>query len=291
MPRILCLLSLAFAAWGQTETAALLEAKTLAELRRFDEGFEGALGVAAIDLQTGGAFALNGDAAFPQASVIKIPIMVRMFMAERAGEFRFADKITLEPRDTVGGSGRIQNELKKGPVTLTVRELVSAMMVDSDNTATNWCIRAAGMARVNEMLAANGFRHTRLRRVMMDGEAARRDDENSSTPNEMARLVELIWRGRIADPQACREMLEIMKRVKGQIREGLPEGVEAAVKPGGIPGVRAEAGVVYVPGRPFVLSVMSAFIGERTPVPDAARIVYRMFDRLSRANRYGHTVR
>ena len=294
MPGILLLLLLPAALWAQAEPAALLEARTLAELARYEETFDGALGVAAIDLATGRSFALNGDTLFAQASVIKIPILVRLFHAAREGGLRFSDKVTLEPRDAVGGSGTLALDLKKGPVTLTVGDLAEAMMVVSDNTATNTLIRmAGGMERVNRMLEGHGFRHTRLRRVMMDAAAARRDDENTSTPNDMARLVEQIYRAKIVDAEASREILAIMRRVPGGIRKGLPAGVEAAVKTGSIPGVRGEAGIVFVPERPFALSVMSAFLAGDglTPVAEAARIVYRMFDRLSRSNRYGHRVR
>ncbi len=292
MQLVFCLLLLTAAAWGQTEPQALLEAKTLEELYSLDQGFDGALGVAVIDLETGRSFALNGDTVFAQASVIKIPILVRLYQAEHAGEFRFSDKVTLEQAEAVGGSGRLQHELKKGPVTLTIRELAEAMIVDSDNTATNRLIRTAGMARVNRMLEAHGFAATRLRRVMIDGEAARQDRENVSTPNEMARLMEQIYRAKIVDRDAAREILELMKRVRGGIRVGLPPGVEAAVKTGQVPGVRGESGIVFAPGRPFALSVMSVFIDDRrTPVPEAARIVYRMFEKLARSNRYGHRVR
>ena len=103
------LLLLAAVAHAQPDAVDLLESKTLAGLRRFDSGFDGALGVAAIDLETGRSFALNGDTAFPQASVIKIPILVRIFQAARAGELRLDDKTTLTARDAVGGSGRLHH--------------------------------------------------------------------------------------------------------------------------------------------------------------------------------------
>ena len=108
----------------------------------------------------------------------------------------------------------------------------------------------------------------------------------------MARLVEQIYRAKIVDAAASREILDLMRKVRGGIAQGLPLDTETAVKTGELPGARSESGIVFLPGRPFVLSVMSAFIDDRrTPVPEAARIVYRMFEKLARSNRYGHTVR
>ena len=286
------LVAAAGAAWAQPTLSELLESKTMEELRRFDEGFDGALGVAAIDLTTGRMLALHGDTLFPQASVIKIPILARMFQAARAGTFSLDDRVTIEPRDAVGGSGHLQERLKNGPVTLAWRELITAMIEYSDNTATNKCIQMAGMDGVNRMMDELGLRHTRLRRKMMDSAAVARGEENLSTPEEMARLVEMVYRGKLVDEAASKEILEIMKKVSGGIREGLPLDVETASKTGELPGARSETGIVFLRGRPFVLSVMSAFIDDRrSPVPEVTRIVYGYFEKLAGANAWGNRLR
>ena len=285
-------LALAGALCAQPTLSELLENKTLAELRRFDEGFDGALGVAAIDLNTGRMFTLHGDTVFPQASVIKIAILARMFQAARAGRIRLDDPVTLHPGDAVGGSGHLQERLKAGSVTLSTRELIAAMIESSDNTATNKCIEMVGMDGVNRMMDELGLGHTRLRRKMMDSAAVARGDENVSTPGEMARLVEMTYRGKVVDQAACKEIIELMKKVSGGIHEGLPLDIETASKTGELPGARAETGIVFLEGRPFVLSVMSAFIDDRrSPVPEVTRIVYRYFEKLAAANTYGNRLR
>jgi len=288
---LICL-ALAGAAGAQPTLSELLENKTAAELRRFDEGFDGALGVQAIDLTTGRTFGLHAGTVFPQASVIKIAILARVYQAARAGKFALGDRITIEPAEAVGGSGRLRDRLKSGSVALTVRELIAAMIEWSDNTATNKCIALAGMDEVNRMMDGLGLPHTRLRRKMMDSAAVARGEENVSTPEEMARLVETIYRGKLVDAAASREMLETLKKVEGGIREGLPLDIETASKTGELPGARGETGIVFLEGRPFVLSVMSAFIDDRrTPVPEVTRIVYRYFEKLAGANAWGNRLR
>jgi beta-lactamase class A len=292
MLRLAVCMALAAVAHAQPTLSQLLEIKTMAQLRRFDDGFDGALGVAAIDLKTGHAFALHGGTVFPQASVIKIPTLTRMFQAIEAGKFTLDDRVTIEPREAVGGSGHLQERLKNGPVTLTVRDLITAMIEASDNTATNKCIEMVGMDSVNRMLDQLGLPHTRLRRKMMDTAAVARGDENVSTPEEMARLVEMIYRGKAVGAAAGSQMLEIMKKVSGGFREGLPLDIETASKTGELPGARGETGVVYLEGRPFVLSVMSAFIDDRrSPVVDVTRIVYRYFEKLAAANAWGNRLK
>jgi beta-lactamase class A len=276
---------------AQTSVIELLERETIAQLRDLDAKTEGALGVAAIDLSTRRSLQYHGDTVFPQASSIKIPILMRMFGDIEAGKFRLSDSITLEPKDTVGGSGHLQHQLAKGRITLAVKDVITAMMETSDNTATNQCIRMVGLENVNRMLDSLGFTQTRLQRIMLDSGAAVADRENISTPIEMAAIVDLIYQGRAVSPDASKQMLDIMRLVKAQFRKALPAGTDIASKPGGLQGVKCESGVVFLKNRPFVLSVMTSFVPASSEVVEqAALLVYRHFERLSRANSYGHFV-
>jgi len=276
-------------ACAQSTVGDLLEQKLAEKIRKLDDSLDGVLGVAAIDLASGRTISYNGSVTFPQASSIKIPILIQVYRAARAGEIRLEDSVTLTEKDLVGGSGRLQEQVKKAPVTLTIRDLARAMIENSDNLATNKLIGMAGMERVNQTLEELGFWGTRLQRRMMDSAAAASDDENISTPLEMARLVETIYRGRAADETACAEMLALMKLVKADFRKAVPARVEVASKPGDLPGVHCESGVVFLPKRPFVLSVMSTLLREGgNPVPEAVSLVYAHFERLAASNRYGH---
>lgn len=273
---------------GQT-APELFEQKLLARLRALDNQLDGVLGVAVIDLSTGQTFSLHGDTIFPQASSIKIPIMAEMYRAERAGEFSFSDAVTLKPNAYVGGSGELQKGLLQGAVKTTIGKLVTAMIEESDNTATNWCIAKLGMARVNRLLDELNLVNTRLRRIMLDTGAAARNEENVSTPKEMARLVEMIYRQRLVDPSASMDMRNLMGLAKADFRKSVPAAVEVASKPGEVLGVRCETGIIFLPGRPFVLSVMSSFVvGEDNPVPAVTRLVFGHFERLANGNRYGN---
>lgn len=283
----------AAAAFAQPAIEDLLEAKTLEAIAAYDRGFDGAIGVAAFDLTTGRMFSYNGSTVFAQASSIKIPILARAYEAAASGQFSLNDKLTLTAKDKVGGSGQIQRQLDDGPVTLTIHELLTAMMRDSDNVATNRIIALVGMETVNRMLDELGLLNTRLRRIMMDQAAAQRNLENVSTPLEMARLARLLYEGRLVSPRASEEMIAIMTLVDAAMRKAIPEEVRVASKPGGVPGVHCETGIVYLRGRPFALSVMSAAGGEAggNPVGPLTTIVLRHFQRLASINDAGHRVR
>jgi len=273
------------------EPAALLEAKLMDRLRQIDQRFDGVMGVAVIDLASGRTLALNGDLVTAQASLIKVPILAAAFHKIESGALSLQQKVALTEKDKAGGSGTLDARLGPQPLELSLEELLVLMIRDSDNTATNRVISLVGMESVNQLMAQLGLRATRLRRVMMDSAAARRNDENTSTPLEMARLFEFIYRERLISRDASRRMMDILKLVNADFRAALPRGVEAASKPGSVPGVRTEAGIVFLEGRPYVLSVMCSLIqGNANPIRDVVEAVHSHFVRLSQSNRYGHRV-
>jgi beta-lactamase class A len=290
--RFIALLAAATIAFAESPSAIeLLQQKTLTRIRALNDSIDGVLGVYAIDLATGQTLAFHSDAVFATASTIKIPILIQMFKAARAGQFKMTDRVTIEPSETVGGSGHLQALLRSGPVTLTVKELITAMIETSDNTATNKCISMAGMDNVNHTLDELGMRSTRLQRKMLDTASSKADRENISTPAEMAHLAELIYRGKAVDAEASHEMIEILKLVDADIRKVIPDNIDVASKPGELTGVRCETAIVFLKKHPFVVTVNSTFIKPGTdPVPDAARIVFEYFEKLDASNRYGNKI-
>jgi beta-lactamase class A len=269
----------------------ILKQKTLARIEKLNDSIDGVLGVYAIDLATGQIISFHSDTAFAVASTIKIPILIQMFKAARAGQFKMTDSITLQPSETVGGSGHLQTLLRSGPVTLTVKELITAMIETSDNTATNKCISMVGIDNVNRTLDELGMRATRLQRKMLDSAASKADRENISTPSEMAHLAELIYRGKAVDADASSEMIKILKLVDSDIRKVIPDNIEVASKPGELTGVRCETAIVFMKKHPFVVTVNSTFIKPGTdPVPDAARIIFEYFEKLEASNSYGNKI-
>jgi beta-lactamase class A len=275
-------------AFSQTPAANLLEQKTVSCIRAAGDALDGVLGFAAIDLTTGRTMSWHADTVFATASAIKVPIMIEVFRQARAGSLKLDQPVPLTSKDLVDGSTRLQKLLAKGPASATVRELVEAMIEVSDNSATNKLISMVGMDRVNRTLDALGFPNTRLRRRMMEWQTAR-TNENISTPLEMVRLAELIYRGKAVDQASSAEMLKIMKRVQADFRGAVPARIEVAAKPGEIPGARCETGIILIPNRPFALAVMSAFIpDDKNPVPEIAKIIYAHFDTLARSNAWGH---
>ena len=74
-------------------------------LRELAEGFSGALAVAARAEDTGEAVTVDPDRVMPTASVIKLAVLAETFRQEQAGTLSLAERIVLDERNRVGGSG------------------------------------------------------------------------------------------------------------------------------------------------------------------------------------------
>src|SRR5207302_7943808 len=129
-----------------------------------------------------------------------------------------------------------------GSPKLSLSAYATVMVVGSDNTATNVLIGVLGMNAVTASMNALGLTETKLRRHMLDLAAARRGDENVSTPAEIVRLLEAIWKGDGLSASSRQEALALLEKPKAsRLRRALPPGVEAADKPGELEGVRVDA--------------------------------------------------
>lgn len=273
--------------FAQITVADRLETKTLALIAKADAELDGVLGVTAIDLTTGRTLAYHADTVFPTASTIKIPVMIQLYRAVRAGEVKLTDVIPVTVKELVEESPVVE-KAAKSTGKITVRELLEAMMQVSDNTATNKLIELLGMAKVNRAMDEAGFLQTRLRRRMIDIAAARRNEENVSTPLEMARLMQMIWQGKAVDEAASREMLEVMIPTRAEIRKVIPAGIRVASKPGWLDGVKCEVAIVFLDKRPFVVSVYSTYLnGDVNPTGKITIILFDYFNKLAKSNLYG----
>ena len=255
---------------------------------------DGVMGYHIEDLKTGESFSLHANTVFPQASSIKLAILLELLRQAQEGKLSLGEEQKITPSETVGGSG-ILFMLRNGPLTMSLGDLTTLMVVLSDNSATNILIRRVGMASVNSEIARLGLKRTALRRFMMDLAASARGQENVSTPSEMAALLVDVDRGRALDPAYTKRYFDFLELPKeSEFHQALPASVTIADKPGALPGVRCDSGIVEIPGHPFVISVMTTYLkngreGEAV-IERIARLAYDYFDRLAHSSVYGAAV-
>lgn len=274
----------------------VLEDKLRSEIAVLDASLDGVLGLALKDLKTGKTFFLRERETFPQASSIKIAVLLEVLKQAEEGRLRLDELLAVEEGRKVGGSG-ILVHLGRPALSLSVRDTAVLMIVLSDNTATNMLIDRVGMEAVNARLSRLGLAKTRLQRKMMDLKAAAEGRENVSTPFEMMTLLEKVWIGSVLAEPGRKDFLDILaipKDPPSPIRQGVPDEVEVAEKPGELEAVRCDSGIVMLPGRPYVISVMTTYLkrdGDGNPaIARISRLAYEHFSRLQRSSELGRIV-
>ena len=299
MKRFLLFAVLITTCFAQTAAPSSAKQKILwqkleSSIQQVDLHLDGVMGVAIEDLTTGDHYFLHEDEVFAQASSIKITVLANLYLQAQQGKLNLTDLYTVQSSDLVPDSD-IMDGLTPGVTRITLRDLATMMVAVSDNAATNVLIDRVGMTNVNAMLDSLGLTHTRLRRKMMDLEAARQGRENISTPREMMMLLDAIYHGKVLNKESAEDFFKILSTNKDSfIPRDLPAGLKIANKPGELEAVRNDSGIVFVEGRPYVICVMTAFLNNERDGEDAISKVsletWRMFDRLSRATEYGRVV-
>lgn len=270
----------------------VLIARLRARIEAVASSLDGVLAVSLRDRKTGAAIDLHAAEPFPLASSIKLAVLYELYRQAEEGRIDLAE-VTTPPLPRIGGGGVLQ-ELG-GRVSLTWRDLAVMMMGWSDNEATNLLIAKVGMDAVNRRLDALSLPAVRLRRKMMDLAAAREGRENVGTPEQMRRLVEALHAGTGLSPERARDLRAVASVAKDSpFRTPLPERLVVMDKPGSLEGVRCVAAFVEVPGRPYSIAIMTAYLKRDDDGDEAIRqvsaAVFETFDRLARSSELGRVI-
>jgi beta-lactamase class A len=228
-------------------------------------------GIYVKSLERGDEIAIDADRQMETMSTIKIPLMIEAFEQIKAGKFKLTDKYTFVEADSQPGTGTIQR-LDYGAV-MTVKDLITMMIIVSDNTATEVLYRmVGGPDAVNARMQKLGLKTTRAMnvpskwfpalRAAPTTEQFYRDGKSPfgySTPREMGRLLEMMERGTLVDKTSSDLMLRIMR---GQLyRTRIPRYVTGYTIPHKtgdfLPYVGDDVGMLEAPGKTIILTVFT----------------------------------
>ncbi len=163
MFRFLVVFCLPLAAVAAAPAQGGLQRLLEAELARFPAK----AGIYVKHLGTGEQAAVRGAEIFNSASVIKIPVMVLAYQLADQGKLNLDTRVPVTRRDFRAGSGVLRYH--DPGLQPTVRDLITQMIITSDNTATDMVIaQVGGVAPVNAWLAANGYTDLKLTTTILD---------------------------------------------------------------------------------------------------------------------------
>ena len=218
-----------------------------------------------------------------------MPLLVELYRQVDAGIIDMNQRIDLTDGLRVPGSG-VLKELAAG-LQPTVHDLAMLMIIISDNTATDILYNQVGGDNINNTMQQLGLTHTHIpmpcrellygitglevenpahtyqlasdrlkkREFVLEGDGFSEDKSDVSSPNDMCRLLELIYDGDILSSQSREAVLDILKRqqLSTVIPHALPAGTVVAHKTGSYHTVRCDVGIVFSPTGPYTVALMA----------------------------------
>ena len=267
--RLLAVLAWLLAFFAQPAAAASSpELITLEQqLASLVAGKSGEYGIAALDLRTGKTVSINGNTAFPMASTVKVAVAATYLTQVDHGR-RSLDQ-------AIGGR--------------SAKSLIEAMLVHSDNYATDLLIRnLGGPATVQQWISWHGLNGISVDRTiaqLLRDRRDLRDPRDSSTPLAMIELLKTIETGDVLKPQSRSFLQATMARCitgSNRIRALLPAGTRVEHKTGTLSGLTDDVGFITLPdGRRIAVAIFARY-GNNRPrtIAEAARAIYDGFTKV-----------
>lgn len=227
------------------------------------------------DLNNGPWFGINEKQEFVAASLMKVGLLLSFMKATELRPNVLQEKLSLLPEDLkLTEIQQIGNfsELKAG-VPYTVEELLSRVIIESDNRPLNALVRSRLAPPLEEVMAHLGLQYNAVKDV---GAVL-----NLKT---YATLFRVLYNASYLTSHRSHQALELMTRstFRDGIVAGVPDGVTVAQKFGERlldSGQQLHnCGIVYVPGRPYLLCIMTQgqdVASLRRVIQDISKIAYK----------------
>ena len=249
------------------------------DISRIIENSGAEMALSALHLESGQRIDVDAGRVFPLCSVLKIPVLVEAFRQIEEGLFTLDDRWQLTTAEKNLPSG-ILVFLDDG-LAPTVRDLLTLMIIISDNTATDMVMNRLGAGSVTRTMHSLGLTDIHvpmtIRQIFDDllpsadptqdmlalATAPRNrtgrsyslgPDNDVGTPAALTELLARIWRGELVSRASCNAMLEILlkQQLNDRLPRYLPPGTRCAHKTGTLPGIRNDSGIIYASGTSHV---------------------------------------
>lgn len=197
-------------------------------------------GIFAVEPSTGRYVGVDAKKSVAAASMIKIPVLVKLLDAIDQKRIKETDELIIRQELIGGGSGYLQGRVPGTKVS--VKEAMEAMIVVSDNTATNLIIDLlGGKEKCNRDFSDWGLRRTYIANWLPD-----LGGTNKTSPFDLAFLLGRVDKGELLSCQSRERMLGIMQRTKTRtlLPQGIPGDAKIYHKTGDIAQMVGDAGIV-----------------------------------------------
>lgn len=266
LPLIFSLISLNVFAASNAQTIA----QKISEIERKSNTI---IGITAIHIEKNKAISHNGNKLFFMASTVKLPIALTFLHQVDKKENSLDRIIKLDSHNSVPGSGTLYHMFEKKQMNMSLKQILKYMLVISDNSASDTILHeVSGPDKVTQRMNALGFKsivvnrsiletlldtngvdpssiHERrpvyswvktfnsvpLEKKMKAWKRFQSDYRDTTTPNEMAKLLVKLQKGQALSESSTALLIDIMEKCRSgrsRIKGLLPPSVKVAHKTG-----------------------------------------------------------
>ena len=197
---------------------------------------------------------INANKIYPAASIIKLPVLVRMFKAIEANQFTIYDEMKMIEPYRSSGSGSLQ--YSQAGRSYSMDYLAKIMIQDSDNTSTNMIMsKLGGMDDINIGLRDWGISTTYIRTWLPD-----LGGTNKTTAADIAKILYNLDNPGFLNINSRENIIDYMSHVKNDrlIQAGLGDGALFIHKTGDIGTMLGDAGIVFTPnGKKYIIVILA----------------------------------
>ena len=197
---------------------------------------------------------INADKIYPAASIIKLPILVRMFKSIEANQFTIYDEMKMIEQYRSSGSGNLQ--YSQAGKSYTMDHLAKIMIQDSDNTSTNMIMaKLGGMDDINIGLRDWGISTTYVRTWLPD-----LNGTNKTTAADIAKILYNLDNPGFLNINSRESIIDYMSHVKNDrlIQAGISDNALFIHKTGDIGTMLGDAGIVFAPnGKKYIVVILA----------------------------------
>ena len=196
-------------------------------------------------LPTGASIAINKDAEFYPASLLKVPVAMAVAKKVERGDWKWTNELVLMSTDNDNKFGTLYKEPSNS--SSTIEELVRRSLTDSDNTAHFILVRNLEMEEIKDV-----YDHMGLKGFL--------ETEGSLSAKRYSVMVRALHSASYISEENSQKLLLYLtgSPFKDYIQSGLPQDIPFAHKIGvdADKNVNLDSGIVYEKDRPYILTVM-----------------------------------
>jgi beta-lactamase class A len=229
------------------------------EIERIVKNLDASAGVGIRHLEKSDTLSVHGDRHFPMQSVYKFHLALAVLAQVDKGGLTVDKKILIEKKDLQPNTwSPIAKKYPEGNVELTIKELLSYTVSQSDNNGCDILFRmVGGPLKVQSYIHGLGIKDVAI--LNTEEEMHTEWDmqfRNWTTPKAMTSLLDLFYMKKILSPQSSALLMEIMeqtvtgnKRIKGLLPQEIVVGHKTGMSgtDNGYLGAINDVGVIALP--------------------------------------------